>query len=332
MFTIALYDSKPYDLHHFHSHADFENLEWRHHDFRLNRTTASTAAGAKAVCVFVNDELDAPTLKHLRELGVELILLRCAGFNQVNLEVAKELGLRVTRVPAYSPHAVAEHTVALLLALNRKIHRAYNRVREMNFALDGLVGFDLRGKTIGVVGTGKIGKVVAKILRGFDCEVLAYDPFPDSDWAVAAGVTYTSLDHLLRSSDVVTLHTPLTPETQYMLNEQTLADMKPGSYVINTSRGKLVKSSALIAALKSGHIGGVALDVYEEEQGVFFSDHSGEVPQDEILTRLLSFPNVLITGHQAFLTHEALGEIARVTMTNAHRWTQSTPFLEGTEL
>jgi len=316
MISIAFYDTKPYDREAVLAAAGTEALKWTFHDFRLTTETASTAAGCEAVCVFVNDKLDRACLEKLAGAGVKLAALRCAGFNQVDLKAARELGIVVTRVPAYSPHAVAEHTVALLMTLNRKIHRAYNRVREHNFALAGLVGFDLYGKTVGIIGTGKIGRCTAQIFRGFSCRVLAHDPFPMADWAAANQVEYAAVDQILKESDVVSLHLPLTPDTNHLLSSQTLEQRKRGAYLINTSRGKLVDTAALIEALKSGHLGGVALDVYEEEEGIFFEDHSGEVLQDDALALLLSLPNVLITSHQAFLTQEALHEIARVTVTN----------------
>jgi len=316
MISIAFYDTKPYDREAVLAAAGAEALQWTFHDFRLTAETASTAAGCDAVCVFVNDKLDRPCLEKLAEAGIKLAALRCAGFNQVDLKAARELGIVVTRVPAYSPHAVAEHTVALLMTLNRKIHRAYNRVREHNFSLAGLVGFDLYGKTVGIIGTGKIGRCTAQIFRGFGCRVLAHDPFPVADWAAANKLEYAPVDQILKESDVVSLHVPLTPETHHLLCSGTLAQMKRGAYLINTSRGKLVDTAALIEALKSGHLGGVALDVYEEEEGIFFEDHSGEVLRDDALALLLSLPNVLITSHQAFLTQEALHEIARVTVTN----------------
>jgi len=248
------------------------------------------------------------------------------------LEAAKELSITITRVPSYSPHAVAEHTIALILALNRKIHRAYNRVREMNFSLSGLVGFDLFGKTAGVLGTGKIGRIVAEILRGFGMRVLAFDPFPNQEWAAQHGIEYVEARTLARESDLITLHTPLTPETDHIVNKDTLALTKPGVMLINVSRGRLIHTRALIEALKSGHMGGVALDVYEEEEGIFFQDLSGEVLHDDELARLLTFPNVLVTSHQAFLTHEALSEIARTTVENVLRFVGKQPLLEGTVL
>ena len=258
--------------------------------------------------------------------------LRCAGFNNVDLMAAKALGMVVTRVPAYSPYAVAEHTVALLLALNRKIHRAYNRVREHNFSLNGLVGFDLHGKTVGIVGTGKIGRVAAQIFRGFGTEVLAYDPSPSLEWAAENRIGYVDFPTLLSKSDIISLHLPLTPESRYLLNTETLAQLKPGAYLINTSRGKLVETKALIKMLKAGTLGGVALDVYEAEEGLFFEDYSSEVLQDDEISRLLTFPNVLITSHQGFLTQEALGEIARVTATNLLSFAEGKPLLPGSTL
>lgn len=332
MTRIAFYDTKPYDRHYFEGAAGGEQLERQYHDFRLTAETAGSAGGAEVVCVFVNDRLDRACLDVLHRVGVRLIALRCAGFNNVDVPAAKERGFRVVRVPAYSPHAVAEHTVGLLLTLNRRIHRAYARVREFNFSLNGLVGFDLCGKTVGVIGTGRIGRIAARILRGFETRVLAYDPFPDPAWAAGCGVAYADFDTVLAESDIVTLHLPLTADTHHLLNARTLSRLKRGAYVVNTSRGKLIDTTALIAHLKSGHLGGVALDVYEEEEGIFFEDHSGSVLQDDELTLLLAFPNVLITAHQAFLTHEALTEIARITAENIRRHQAGREFLAGTEL
>lgn len=329
---IAFYDTKPYDRDYFHRTDGADRFEWQFHEFRLSKETAGTAHGSQAVCVFVNDRVDRTCLEALADSGVRLVVLRCAGFNNVDLQAARALGLAVTRVPAYSPHAVAEHAAALLLTLNRKIHRAYNRVRELNFSLGGLVGFDLYGKTVGIIGSGRIGRAAAEIFRGFGCRVLASDPMPMRDWALAHGVEYVTREDLLACGDVVSLHLPLTPETHHAINATTLARMKPGAYLINTSRGKLVDTAALIQALKSGHLGGVALDVYEEEEGLFFEDLSGEVLQDDELSRLLTFPNVLITAHQAFLTHEALSEIARVTVQNIGRLQAGDAFLDGTTL
>ena len=329
---IAVFDTKPYDREYLQKAPGADRVGFRFHDFRLEAQTAGAAAGAEAVCIFVNDVCDAAAVETLARDGVKQIALRCAGYNNVDLSAAAAAGLMVTRVPAYSPHAVAEHTVALLLALNRRIHRAFVRVREMNFSLGGLVGFDLCGKTAGIVGAGKTGRLVAQILRGFGMRVLVYDPFPDEAWATAHGLAYTGLETLLRESDVVSLHVPLTPETDGLINAQSLALMKPGVFLVNVSRGRLIRTTDLIRALKSGHVGGVALDVYEEEEGVFFEDLSGEVLQDDELARLLTFPNVLITAHQAFLTREALAEIARVTVENVLRVSRGEPPIEHSAL
>lgn len=333
MKTISFYDTKPYDRDYMLAAAGAAELTWRFHEFRLTAETAATAAGSDAVCVFVNDKLDRDCLQRLAAAGVRHAALRCAGFNQVDLAAAKEFGIAITRVPAYSPHAVAEHSVALLLTLNRKIHRAHNRVREFNFSLAGLVGFDLHGKTVGIIGTGKIGRCTAQIFRGFGCHVLAYDPFPSVEWAAENQIRYSSLDEVLAQSDILSLHLPLTKDTHHLLNGRSLAQMKRGAYLVNTSRGKLVDTTALIEVLKNGHLGGVALDVYEEEEGIFFEDHSEHgLLEDDELSRLLSFPNVLVTSHQAFLTKEALDEIARVTVTNLRHHLAAEPFLDGTVL
>ena len=330
MTTVAFYDTKPYDRDYMLAAAGAGELQWLFREFRLTAETASTVDAATAVCSFVNDRLDRGCLTTLAAAGVRHIALRCAGFNHVDLAAARELGITVTRVPAYSPHAVAEHAVALVLALNRRIHRAFNRVREQNFSLAGLVGFDLHGKTCGIVGTGKIGRVAAEIFKGFGMRVVAHDPFPQADWAAAHGVEYLPLDELLAASDIVSLHLPLTPETHHLVNAATLARMKPGAMLVNTSRGKLIDTASVIVALKTGRLGGLAIDVYEEEEGVFFEDLSGQVLQDDELARLLTFPNVLVTAHQAFLTQEALGEIARVTVENLLRIGRGEPPLPGT--
>jgi D-lactate dehydrogenase len=339
MTKIAFYDSKGYDRRVFealeaaHTGASRDTeLEWRYYDFRLSVQTASTAQGAEAVCVFVNDKLDRPCIEKIRNLGIRLVALRCAGFNNVDLQAAGDLKLSVVRVPAYSPHAVAEHAVGIYLALNRKIHRAYNRVRELNFSLNGLVGHDVAGKTVGIIGTGKIGRIAAQIFHGFDTRVIAYDPAPDPAWAAGHGIEYVRLDDLLRESDIISLHVPLTRDTRYLLDADAFAKMKNRVFIINTSRGKLIHTTALIEALKAGRMGGVALDVYEEEEGVFFEDHSDEVIMDDVLARLLTFPNVIITSHQAFLTEEALTEIARVTRENLVNFAMGRPFLPGTTL
>ena len=327
MIKCCFYDTKPYDRKYFTHGAEFQ-----FHECRLHTNTAATAIGAQVVCVFVNDRLDRPCLRLLAEQGVKLIALRCAGFNNVDLDYAKELGMRIVRVPAYSPNSVAEHTVALLLTLNRKIHRAFNRVRELNFSLNGLEGFDINGRTVGIIGTGKIGRITAQIFRGFGAKVLAYDPCQSAYWAKDNNIHYVELSELLTTSDIVSLHIPLLPDTHHLLNAESISQLKPGAIILNTSRGKLIDTTALIQGLKTRHIGGVALDVYEEEEGVFFEDLSGEVLQDDELSRLLTFPNVLITSHQAFLTQEALQEIAKSTISNIEKFENIEPFLEGTEL
>ena len=330
--VVAVFDTKPYDRDYLTRAVGSAELDWHFHDFRLEAETAPAAHGVQAVCVFVNDVVNREVLEHLAGSGVGLVALRCAGFNNVDLKAAKALGLTVTRVPSYSPHAVAEHTIALILALNRRIHRAFNRVREFNFSLNGLVGFDLCGKTAGIAGTGKIGRIVGEILRGFRMRVLAFDPYPNQEWAAQNGIEHVEMNALIRESDLISLHTPLTPETDRIVNAETLALMKSGVMIVNVSRGRLIHTKALIKALKSGHIGGVALDVYEEEEGVFFEDLSGEVLHDDELARLLTFPNVLVTAHQAFLTREALSEIARVTVENIRRFANKQALLEGTVL
>jgi len=326
------FDTKPYDREYLTRASGPKEIAWEFHEFRLSRETATLCRGADAVCIFVNDCADAAVLETLKQGGVRLLALRCAGFNNVDLACARELKLPVVRVPAYSPHAVAEHAVALLLALNRKVYRAYNRVREHNFSLNGLVGFDVAGKTVGIIGTGKIGKVAARILHGFEARVIAHDPFPDREWAARQGIEYVSLDDLLSASDIISLHLPLTKETFHLLDAKAFGRMKPGAYIVNTSRGKLIDTAALIEQLKAGRLGGIGLDVYEEEEGIFFEDLSEAVLKDDVLSRLLSFPNVLVTSHQAFLTKEALTEIARVTTTNILALQSDGHWLPGTAL
>jgi len=332
MLRTVVFDTKQYDREPLQQASRELPIEWVFIEGRLSVETAAAATGARAVCTFVNDKLDRPCLEALARLGIKHIALRCAGFNSVDLPAAKELGFSVTRVPAYSPYAVAEHAVALLLALNRKIPRAYNRVHDLNFSLNGLVGFDLHGRTAGILGTGKIGRATAQILRGFGMRVLAYDLYPSPEWAEQYGITYTTPRVIAKECDVVSLHTPLTPETKHIINQDTLELMKRGSILINVSRGALIDTKALIGALKTGRLGGVALDVYEEEEGVFFEDLSGQILQDDELARLLTFPNVLITAHQAFLTQEALAEIARVSVLNLAAFAAGKPFLPETSL
>jgi D-lactate dehydrogenase len=330
--VIAVYDTKPYDRDYLSRAVGSDKLAWHFRDFRLELETALAVKGAQAVCVFVNDILNREVIERLADAGVGLVALRCAGFNNVDLKAAKEFHLAVARVPSYSPHAVAEHAIALILALNRKIHRAFNRVREFNFSLNGLMGFDLYGKTAGIVGTGKTGRIVGEILRGFGMRVLAFDVYPNEEWAAKHGIEYVEMDNLIKESDLISLHTPLTPQTDRIINAESLARMKSGVVLVNVSRGRLIHTNAVIEALKSRHLGGVALDVYEEEEGVFFEDLSGEVLHDDELARLLTFPNVLVTAHQAFFTHEALSEIARVTVENIRRFVGKQSLLEGTVL
>ncbi|MBD1209928.1 MAG: 2-hydroxyacid dehydrogenase [Ignavibacteria bacterium] len=286
----------------------------------LNATTAELARGADAISIFVNDNASREVLDKLNELGVKRLALRSAGFNHVDMKRAQELGFRVANVPAYSPYAVAEHAVALMLALNRKIVRASNRIHDLNFSLDGLVGFDMNGKTVGVVGTGKIGAITTKILHGFGCKLLCYDVYPNTSLEANYGARFTDLDTLCRESDIITLHAPLTPETKHLVDATRIAQMKRGVMLVNTSRGGLVNTADAIEALKAGHIGYFGIDVYEQEQGIFFNDFSDTVLQDDMIARLMTFPNVLITSHQAFLTHTALHNIAETTLANVSAW------------
>jgi len=313
--NIAVFSTKPYDRMFLEAANAAHGHELIYFEPRLTRETSALAAGFPAVCVFVNDQLDATVLAALARQETRLIALRCAGFNNVELAAAREVGLTVVRVPAYSPHAVAEHTLGLVLALNRKIHRAYARVREGNFALDGLLGFDLYGQTVGIVGTGQIGAVVARIMGGFGCRILAHDPFPNPE-CEALGARYVALPELFADSDMITLHCPLTPQTRHLIDAQALQQMKPGVMLINTSRGALIDTPSVTEALKSGKIGYLGLDVYEEEADLFFEDLSNIVLQDDVFARLLTFPNVIITGHQAFFTRNALERIAETTLAN----------------
>lgn len=312
---IAFFDTHQFERNFFQKENEKFGHEITFFETRLTEQTANLAAQYPCVCAFVNDRLDSRTLNLISAQGTRLVALRSAGFNHVDMKVACDLGLRVVRVPEYSPHAVAEHAVALILSLNRKIHRAYGRVREGNFSLDGLVGFDLYKKTVGVIGTGRIGAVFAKILVGFGCQVIAYDRVKNSD-LLTAGVQYVSLNELLRKSDIISLHVPLTPETRHIIDEKALALTKKGVMLINTGRGALIDTRALIQSLKSGHIGYAGLDVYEEEEGIFFENLSDQILQDDQLARLLTFSNLLLTSHQAFLTEEALGNIAQTTLQN----------------
>lgn len=314
---IAVFDTHRYD----ETALSAANARHRHaltfFEARLNDQTVELAAGFDAVCPFVNCRLTESVLTRLKALGVRLVTLRAAGFNGIDIDAAARLGIAVTRVPAYSPHAVAEHAFALLLCLVRKIHRAHARVRELNFSLDGLEGFDLHGKTFGCVGVGRIGAAAIGIARGFGCRVLAHDVATDPALARTLGFEYVALDRLLAESDIVSLHVPLTPQSRHLIDTRALARMKPGAILINTSRGAVIETGALVKALKSRHLGGVGLDVYEMEEGVFFQDLSDGVLDDDTLARLLTFPNVLITSHQGFLTREALAAIADTALANA---------------
>lgn len=313
VFSARPYDRRFLDQANARDHAG-QGFELVYFDVALDASTAGLAQDFDAVCVFVNDRLDAPVLRALHALGVRAILLRCAGFNNVDIAVAQQLGLFVARVPAYSPEAVAEHALALVMTLNRQTHRAYNRVREGNFMLDGLLGRTLHGKTAGIVGTGKIGVATARILKGIGCTVLGFDPYPSVEFETIG--ESVALEALLARSDIVSLHCPLTPQTQHLINEESLAVMKPGAMLVNTSRGGLVNTDAVIRALKSRHLGHLAIDVYEQESALFFQDLSGEIIDDDVFQRLMTFPNVLVTGHQGFFTAEALEEISAITLGN----------------
>ena len=317
MADLTMFSVKPYDRRGFERIAAESSslLDIEYVEARLSEQTAPLASGSSAVCAFVNDDLGEPVLERLADGGTTLVAMRCAGYNNVDLEVARRLGITVVRVPAYSPNAVAEHTIALMLGLNRNIHRAYARVRDGNFSLDGLVGFDMAGKTAVVIGTGRIGAIVARLLWHLRCDVLAVDPNEDQH-LLDLGVTYTSFDDALGRADIVTLNCPLIEATHHLIDADSLARLKPGAMLVNTGRGGLVDADAVVDALKSGHLGSVALDVYEEEGDLFFEDRSDEIIDDDVFARLLTFPNVLITAHQAFLTREALAAIAATTLDN----------------
>lgn len=314
---VAIFSTKPYTKEYFEAANDSFHHNLQFFEAPLNPNTAALAKDFPAVCPFVNDELNERVIKALADGGTKLLALRSAGFNHVDLKAAHDFGLTVCRVPAYSPYAVAEHAVGMILSLNRKIHRAYDRVREGNMALDGLVGFDLNDKIVGIIGTGKIGTVTAKIMNGFGCHVLGFDPVPNEECR-EYNLEYCDLPRIFKDSDIITLHCPLNPETQHMINAAAIQQMKPGVMIINTSRGALIDTRAVIDHLKNGHIGYLGLDVYEEEADLFFEDLSNRVIQDDLFARLLTFPNVLITGHQAFFTGEALSAIARTTLDNIH--------------
>lgn len=316
---IAVFSAKSYDREHFDptnqaNQANHDGHELVYFEPHLTPQTAILCCGFEAVCCFVNDTLNSETIGILADCGIGLIAMRCAGFNNVDLEAAKAAGIRVARVPEYSPHAVAEHAVALILGLNRNLHRAYNRVRENDYALSGLLGFDLYGKTVGMVGSGKIGAVFARIMTGFGCQVIASDPHENPD--LEGIVDYVENDQLFARSDIISLHCPLVSATHHLINAETIGQMKPGAMLINTSRGGLIDTPAVVNALKSGQLGYLGLDVYEEEADLFFEDNSNMLLQDDVFARLLTFPNVIITGHQAFFTREALNAIAHITLNN----------------
>ncbi len=322
---IAMFDTHHYDRDAFERANAAFGYDLSFLEPRLTAQTATLGVGFDVICSFVGDRLDREVLGVLHAGGVRLIALRSAGYNHVDIAAAAALGLPVVRVPEYSPHAVAEHAVALVLTLDRKIHRAHVRVREGNFSLDGLVGFDLHGKVVGICGTGRIGSVAARIFAGFGCTILAHDLRPSDALVRELGVRYVTLPELYREADILSLHTPLTPATHHQIDAAAFGAMKRGVLLVNTGRGAVIDSRALIAALKSGHLGGAALDVYEEEEGVFFEDLSDRVLQDDVLARLLTFPNVLITAHQGFLTHEALANIATTTLENVRAFERGGP-------
>ncbi len=320
MEQIAFFDTKPYDREWFDKlNTDYK---FKYREYKLTEDSADAARGCKAVVAFVNDTIDKNTIDRLAEIGVKLIAMRCSGYNNVDIKYAQEKGIDVVRVPTYSPYAVAEHAMALLLTLNRKIHKAYIRTRDFNFSLNRLTGFDLHGKTAGVIGTGQIGCIFLNICKGFGMKTVAYDLYPKEN----SDINYVSLDELLAASDVISLHCPLTSSTRYIINKENIAKMKEGAYILNTSRGQLIDSDALIQALKSGKVGGAGLDVYEEETAFFFEDYSSTIINDDTLSVLVSMPNVIMTSHQAFLTQEALEKIAEVTMFNLNQ------FYNGEEL
>ena len=310
MKTIAFFDTKSYDRESFEKFKS-DDLNIRFFENKLNEDTVSMAACCDGVCAFVNDNINRNVIDKLESFGVKIVALRCAGYNNVDLKAARGR-VTVVRVPAYSPYAVAEHTMAMILLLNRKLHRAYIRTRDHNFSLDALTGFDLKNKTVGIIGTGKIGQVFADICKGFGMNIIGYDPYENKDFCGE----YETLENLLKKSDIISLHCPLTHDNKYLINEKSISKMKRGAYIINTSRGKLVDTGALIAGLKSGQVGAAGLDVYEEETDLFFEDFSDEIIHDDTLSSLISMPNVIVTSHQAFLTREALSAIAETTVKN----------------
>ena len=313
MFKIAVFSSKKYDQTFINKFNLDTELNFEYFEAKLSKETVDLARGFDAICIFVNDEANAEVLDKLASFGIKTIALRCAGFNNVDIKHAQKLGMNICRVPEYSPEAVAEHTVGLMLTLSRKFHKAYNRIREENFALDGLMGFNLHGKTVGIIGTGNIGLATLRILHGFGCQLICYDPNPQQA-ALDIGAQYVSLPELFNQADIISLHCPLLPETQHMINQQALNQMKANAMLINTSRGGLIETKAVINALKRKQLGYLGIDVYELESNLFFEDLSGEIIQDDLFSRLITFPNVLITGHQGFFTEEAISTIAKTTI------------------
>lgn len=324
-YKISVFDAKPYDIDNFDRVNTKFGFELTYNKEHLDKRNVVLAGGADAVCIFVNAIVDSYVIDKLCDMGIKLIALRCAGFNNVDLAYAKDK-IQVVRVPDYSPHAIAEHTLALMLCLNRKVHKAFSRTRDWNFSLNGFMGFDMNGKTVGVIGTGKIGKTVIGVLKGLGMNILAYDLYPDNAFAEQMGFRYTSLDEIYAQSDVITLHCPLTKDTEYMICDESIAKMKDGVMIINTGRGKLIHTKHLIEGLISRKVGYAGLDVYEEEGAYFFEDYSDEVMSDDVLARLLSFNNVILTSHQAFFTQEAMTNIAETTLHNI------SDFFNGKEL
>ena len=311
MIKVAFYDTKEYDRPSFELYGKLHNVEYKFLETKLTEDTVELAKGCDAVCVFVNDTVNAAVIDRLYELGVKMIALRCAGYNNVDVRQAYRK-IHVTHVPAYSPYAVAEHAAAMLLTSVRRIHKAYDRTRNFNFSINGLTGFDLHGKTVGVVGTGRIGRIFIDICKGFGMNVIAYDKFP----AEGFGINYVSLDELFEKSDILSLHCPLTDATRHLVNAESIAKMKKGIVIVNTSRGALIDAEALLEGIKARKVGAACLDVYEEEADIFFEDRSGHILDDELLSRLITMPNVIVTSHQAFLTVEALNNIAETTVGN----------------
>ena len=324
MIKVAFFDAKQYDMPSFEHYLKDNNIEIKFFETKLTEDTAGLVKGFDAVIVFVNDILNEKVIDKLLEYGVKIIALRCAGFNNVDLKYAKGK-IPVVRVPAYSPYAVAEHTMALLLTSLRRIHKAYNRTREFNFSLNGFTGFDLYGKTVGVIGTGKIGKIFINICKGFGMDVIAYDVYPDT----SSEIKYVTLDELFEKSDIISLHCPLTKDNVHLINKNTISKMKKGVYILNTSRGQLIDAEDLLEGIKEKKVGAACLDVYEDENDIFFKDYSGHILQDDVLARLISMPNVLITSHQAFLTEEALDNIAKTTVNNIKEFFDNGKILNG---